>query len=222
MQRRAEALGIQADRLPLGVSLQNWPLNAARAVLQSPVRLLHVGSLNAVKDHDTLLHAVHVLQERGVDVRLDLIGVDTLNGHVQRTAAELGLADLTTFHGHVAHADLPKHYAAADIVVVSSQHESGPVVAQEAALSGRPVVGTRVGFLADWSPHAALAVPLGRPQALADALLTVMQDDALRIGLVSSAQQIARHEDADWSAARVLELYESIAAGARRTSSLSA
>jgi glycosyltransferase involved in cell wall biosynthesis len=222
MQRRAEALGIRAERLPLGVSLQNWPVAEPRAALQSPVRLLHVGSLNAVKDHGTLLRTVRLLQNRGVDSRLDLIGIDTLNGQVQRLAAELDVAERTSFHGHVAQAELLAHYAAADIVVVSSQHESGPVVAQEAGLSGKPVVGTRVGFLADWAPAAALAVPVGKPQALADALVTVLQDDALRLQLARAAQQIAKSEDADWSAARVLEIYEGIAGRARRPPSLSA
>jgi glycosyltransferase involved in cell wall biosynthesis len=221
MQRRAEALGIQAERLPLGVSLQHWPQGRPRAGLQTPVRLLHVGSLNRVKDHGTLLQATRLLQDRGIDYRLDLIGLDTLDGQVQRIAAELGIAQRTTFHGYVPHAELPAHYEAADVVIVSSQHESGPVVAQEAALSGRPVVGTRVGFIADWEPLAAVAVPVAEPRALADALIELFQDDARRLRFACNSQEIARTEDADWSAERVLDLYEQVARRVRRTTSLS-
>ena len=35
-----------------------------------------------MKDHETLLRAFHLLIERGVDARLDVVGEDTLNGAV--------------------------------------------------------------------------------------------------------------------------------------------
>ena len=57
-----------------------------------PWRLLHVGSLNRVKDHPTLLAAFAEIAAVGGDVSLDCVGEDTLGGEMQALARRLGIA----------------------------------------------------------------------------------------------------------------------------------
>lgn len=51
------ALGVTAQRVPLGVDLRAWPPAPPRARSGDVARLLHVASLNPVKDQTTLLRA---------------------------------------------------------------------------------------------------------------------------------------------------------------------
>ena len=77
----------------------------------------------------------------------------------------------------------------------------------EAAAVGVPTVGTAVGHLAEWSPHAALAVPCQDPAALASALGSVLEDEDLRLRLADEAHRRAALEDADHTARKFDELY---------------
>src|SRR4051794_31379565 len=75
----ARAHGVEADIIPLGVDTALFTLHEHPAG-GPPYRLLHVASLNPVKDQATLLQAVHLLRMRDVDVALDLVGEDTMQG----------------------------------------------------------------------------------------------------------------------------------------------
>jgi glycosyltransferase involved in cell wall biosynthesis len=210
MVRRAAALGIRAIRLPLGIDLQRWPPVPARGV-SSEWRLLQVGGINRVKDNRTMLAAMQLLKTRGLKCRLDIVGVDTLNGTVQASARALGLADEVTFHGFVPHPELRAFYLRADALIVSSRHESGPVAALEAAVSGVAVIGSQLGFLSDWAPAGAIAVPPRQPELLAQAISELLTDPERARRIADNAQHRAIAEDADWSAERVGELYRSLA-----------
>ncbi|HSL72607.1 MAG TPA: glycosyltransferase, partial [Longimicrobiales bacterium] len=90
MQRLARAYGLELERLPLGIALDRWPRTPPRATRQDPARLLHVGSINQVKDQDTLLRAAQALRDRGGKFQLDIVGLDTLDGRLQARAGSLG------------------------------------------------------------------------------------------------------------------------------------
>jgi glycosyltransferase involved in cell wall biosynthesis len=212
MREHAAALGIAADRVPFGVAVDGWPCRAPRPRDPSvPARLVHVGSLNRVKDQGTLLRAFRVLLDQGADCHLDVVGEDTLDGELQRLAASLELAGRITFHGFVPHDALRTIVAGADLFLLTSRHESGPLVVLEAAIVGVPTVGTAVGHLADWAPDAAVAVPVGDSRALAHEVATLLADEERRLRIATLAQARASAEDADWSAARILDRYEALA-----------
>ncbi len=211
MQRAAAALVIRAERLPWGVALDRLPAAMPRArPIDRPARLLFVGSLNRVKDPSCLLHAAKVLRDREIPFHLDLIGEDLSSGELERLARNLGLAPVARFHGFLTQDRLFEMMAAADLLLVSSRHEADPVVALEAAIAGTPTVGTAVGHLADWAPDAAAVVAPSEPTALAEAVIEVLRDDGRRVAMALSAQQRAVREDSDWSARRVLEIYEQL------------
>jgi glycosyltransferase involved in cell wall biosynthesis len=205
--------GAEARRVPLGVDLQRWPLLAPRRRQRgAQARLVHVASLNRVKDQTTLLRAARVLADRGCDFRLDVVGEDTLHGEMQALAAELQLTPRVTFHGFLTQRELRPLVERADLAVISSRHEAGPLAVLEAAAAGVPTVGTAVGHIAEWSPHAARAVPCSDPGALAAAIAEVIECEDLRLRLADEALQRAGREDADHTA----RLYEELS---RRRSS---
>ena len=202
------AFGITAQRVPLGVDLEKWPPLAPRARRQAQARLIHVASLNRVKDQSTLLHALAAVAATGLDFRMDVVGVDTLHGEMQRLAQTLGLEQRVHFHGFKTQSELRPMMEAADLLVMSSRHEAGPLAVLEAAVAGVPTVGTAVGHIAEWAPSAALAVPVGNPARLAQALCMVLSNEDCRLYLARSAQGRALVEDADCTARAFESLHQ--------------
>ena len=209
MERLARAHGANPIVIPLGVDTNMFHPPEPRPG-GPPWRLLTVANLNPVKDHRTLIHAFRLVVDRLGDVRLDLAGEDTMRGAVQDLVAQQALDDRVVFHGAVANPNVVPLYRDAHLFVLSSRHEAAPIVALEAAASCLPIVGTRVGYLADWSPAAARAVPTANPKALADAIVELLNDPPARRRLASSAHEWAVAHDADWSAAEFARLYASL------------
>lgn len=200
-------LGIDAERIPLGVDLGAWPRSPPRRRGAGPARLIHVASLNRVKDQAMLLRALSILARRGIDFTMDVVGVDTLDGAVQRLATELSLGGRMRFAGFMTQRELRPLLEASDVLVMASRHEAGPVVALEAAIAGVPTVGTAVGHLVEWARFAALTAPVGDAAALADVIGRVLEDEGLRLRLASAAQRLAIAEDADFTARAFETLY---------------
>jgi glycosyltransferase involved in cell wall biosynthesis len=205
----AAAAGRAAVRVPLGVPPAPGGPVAHRA---GPPRLLFVGSLNRVKDPFTLLEAFRRIVDAEREARLDVVGEDTLGGAVQRRAAELGLGAQVRFHGFVPAAGLAAHYRSTQLLLVTSRHEAGPVVALEAAAWGVPMVGTHVGHLADAAGDWAETAAVGDAGGLADAALALVRDPERRARMGRSALAWARANDADATAERFEALYRRLVA----------
>lgn len=207
----ASSHGVVPLRVTLGVDLLHWPVRPPRPrVPGQPARLVHVASLNRAKDQGTLLLASQLLARAGVAFHLDVIGEDTLGGQIQRMASSLDLLNRVTFHGFQPQPHVYSLVAAADLMVIASRHEAGPVAVLEAAAVGVPTVGTDVGHLHDMAPKAAVTVKVGDANALAHGIAAVLEDDARRLSLASAAQDIALREDADWTARKFESIYDEL------------
>ena len=199
-------IGVRAQRVPLGVDLETWP---ARAPVrrEGVARLIHVASLNRVKDQPTLLRALAHLADSGVDFHLDVVGEDTLQGCIQNSVMGTPLASRVTFHGFLTQRRLRPFIEAAHVLVMSSRHETGPLVMLEAALVGVPTVSTAVGHATEWAPHAARCVPVGDAPALARATQELLDNEDLRLRVARAAYERAKVENADLTSASFEALY---------------
>jgi glycosyltransferase involved in cell wall biosynthesis len=202
--------------VPLGVDASRFSLS--RRDEHPPWRLLRVASLNAVKDYPTLLRALSLLVRRGLDVHLDVAGEDTMNGAAQAMAGALGVDARVTFHGVLPTDRLAALYARAHLHVVSSRHEAAGVAILEASAAGVATVGTVVGYVADWHPSKALAVPVRDPSALADAIGDLLGDRRRREQLAAAAREWTLAHDADWTAGEFDRIYRQVCGQARRPS----
>jgi glycosyltransferase involved in cell wall biosynthesis len=209
-----QTFGVQAQRVSLGVDLRKWPPLAPRPRRGGPARLIHVASLNHVKDQSTMLHALERLAKTGVDFEMDIVGADTLQGEIQELICRLNLDGRVRFLGFRTQRELRPLVESADLLVLSSRHEAGPVALLEAAVVGVPAVGTAVGHFAEWAPSAALAVPVANPERLADAIHTMLADEDLRLRVARAAQCRALSEDADYTARTFEALYQRLVGGA--------
>lgn len=133
-----------------------------------------VGRLAPQKDMPTFLRAVARAAAELPDLHALVIGEGRERAALERLASGLGIAGQVTFTGPLANpADA---MVAADVVVVSSLWESGPLVLFEAMLLGRPVVTTRVGMAEDLvhPGETGHLVPVGDDGAIAAGMVALL------------------------------------------------
>jgi len=204
IREAARGLGFDVAGVPLGVDTGVFrPGAGARS--PGPPRLLFVGSLNAVKDPDTLLRAFERILREEPAARLTVAGVDTTSGRVPAL-----FGDRVTYLGHVPTPRIATLLRETDLLIVTSRHEAGPLVVLEAAATGVPTVGTAVGHVMDLAPHAAVAVPIGDGGALASHAVRLLRDGVERERLGSAARDWAVAHDADATAAAFESIYREI------------
>jgi glycosyltransferase involved in cell wall biosynthesis len=208
MARLARPHRVTPDVIPIGVDVALFkPTDVPDG---PPWRLLHVASLNPVKDQPTLLEALRQLVERIPQVHLDIAGEDTIGGELQALAQRLGVAQHVTFHGFQTTESLIGLYQRAHLFVLSSRHEAAGVAVLEAAACSVAAVGTHVGYLADWSPDRALTVAPGDASALADGIASLLANPITRQRLASAARAWTLGHDADWTATQFDRLYREL------------
>jgi glycosyltransferase involved in cell wall biosynthesis len=175
---------------PLGVDTVMFHSAGRRP--ETPTVLVNVGALQAVKGHADLLRAFRFVVDREPNVTLRIAGVGELRAELETLSAELNLYDRVQFVGEVRHDQLPDVYRRATMFVQASYHEAQGMAVLEAAACGLPIVGTRVGALADLAPDAAVATPPGDPIRLGQNILTVLSDAASLQALGHAAQDCAQ------------------------------
>jgi glycosyltransferase involved in cell wall biosynthesis len=143
----------------------------------------------------------------GVNFEMKVVGEDTLHGEMQAMTLELGLSERVRFLGFLPQRQLRPLVEAADLMVLSSRHEAGPLAMLEAAVAGVPTVGTAVGHIHEWSPAAAASVPVGDWVHLAKTIGQLLEDEDLRLRIAREALQRAVREDADYTADCFQALY---------------
>jgi len=142
--------------IPCGVNLSTFqPIERAAARkklgLQDDEKIiLFVGRFTASKGIERLLDAMTYLKHHP-KLKLVIIGGD---GHdapdsvkLKKLSLKLGVSNMTKLVGRVDQDNLPPYYCAADLLAVSSYHESFGLVALESLACGTPVVATEVGAM---------------------------------------------------------------------------
>jgi glycosyltransferase involved in cell wall biosynthesis len=142
------------------------------------VSLLSVGALVPRKGYDVLVAAL--AQIRHLPWRLALVGDTTRSAlTAQRLRDEIarhGLAGRISLRGVVSADELASLYAHADLFVLPSRFEGYGMAFAEAIAHGVPVVGTRVGAIAQTVPkRAGVLVPPDDAPALAGALQRLIE-----------------------------------------------
>lgn len=182
--------GVEPALLPHGVDLSRFTPNGTSPAPAGQLRVLAVGRFVEKKGFAVLLQAADRLDR----VSIRLLGSGPLEGKLRNQSAPLG--GRIVFAGVRTHADLPREYSQADVVVVPSVVDSTgdrdglPNVLLEAMASGRAVVASDVAAVSTAVQHGrtGLLVPPNDPQALAAALRRLRDDPALRARLGAAAR----------------------------------
>ncbi|MEQ1860616.1 MAG: glycosyltransferase [Chthoniobacteraceae bacterium] len=188
--------GIPRDRLhPIynGINLALFhPAEhlAIRRELRLPLDariVLFVGNFVAIKNPVLLVQAIARLREDPAfaNVLLVMIGGGPLEGEITFQASRGGMSECVMLAGRLAAPMVAKFMQAADVLCLPSDNEGVPNVILEAFATGRPVVASNVGGIAEVhnAPHLGRLVPPRDLDALVGALGGVLSElpDAGRI-----------------------------------------
>jgi glycosyltransferase involved in cell wall biosynthesis len=178
----AELLGVDATVVPGGVDERFTPAAATGRSRPRPY-VLTVASQTARKNLRALVPAAQALAREGVDLLV-------AGGDRPQFAGEQGLTGLQLL-GHVPDDELPGLYAGAEAFVLPSVYEGFGLPVLEAMASGTPVVASDAAALPETCGGAArLVAP--EPDALADALVTLLADTRERERLTALGLERAR------------------------------
>ena len=126
----------------------------------------------------------------------------------QQLARELNLQEQIVFAGAVEENDLPALYTGADLFVFPSRYEGFGLPVLEAMACGTPVICSNTSSLPEVAGEAALLVDLHQPHALAQAIVRVLQDQALRQSLQEQGLEQAARFSWEHTAEKTLAAYE--------------
>jgi phosphatidylinositol alpha-mannosyltransferase len=209
-----EALGTDAVEIPNGVDVHALASAPLLDGYRRPGKtVLFLGRYNEPrKGMAVLLDALPKVVGRFGDVQLLVVG----RGDEEQLRGQAGeLVKHIRFLGLVDDAAKASAMRSADVYCApNTGGESFGIVLVEAMAAGTPVVASDLDafrrVLRDG--EVGCLVPVGNSAALADALIAVLQDDALRQRYVAAASEnVGRY---DWSvvAGQIMRVYETVAA----------
>lgn len=134
-----------------------------------------VGRLSPEKNHARLIAAFATVHRDRPDTRLLIVGDGYLRPSLEEQAERLGIADAVVFTRAVVN---PFAFvAAADCVVVSSDHEGQPMVILEAAVLHRAIVATRFASAAHALPGDAVHLVERSVEGVADGMRAFLRGE---------------------------------------------
>lgn len=172
-----------------GIEPAEFPASSGEPAVPT---LVWVARIDPLKDVETLLRAFAILRRSLPEVRLRIFG-SAANGNesylrrCQSLAAELGVDGHACFEGRIE--SVVDAYQAGHVVLLTSISEGFPYVVIEAMASGRPVVATDVGGVREAVGSTGLIVPPRNPEAIANACLSLLKNEARRRSLGSAARR---------------------------------
>ena len=208
--------GLEATIVFNGVDTDHFRPHSAepqlRRALAGEARhvVLMPGRFMPWKGHAYVIDAFAAL--RDLSARLVLVGDGETREHLEDQATALGLGDVVLFTGTVPHRDMPRYFAAADMVIGASlASETFGMVLAEAMACQRPVVASSWRGYDDVVIHGKTGerFKAGNPEDLAAVLRRLLVDDEARAAFgVAGRQHVSDLFRWDKVAARVQGVYD--------------
>jgi len=210
-------LGVDTARVAVVRNgLDAAPPQTLEAPRSTTPRVVVLSRLVPHKQIEDALRAVAVLRPVVPGLHLDIIGGGWWHDRLLRYAAQLGIAESVTFHGHVD--ELTKHAVVQRswVHVLPSSKEGWGLAVIEAAQHGVPTIGYRsAGGLTDSIVDGVTGLLVDGPDELVQGLQRLLSDRVLRAEL--GAKAAARSREFSWpqSATAMRTVLDTVHAGDR-------
>jgi glycosyltransferase involved in cell wall biosynthesis len=222
---RLVAMGVRADKVTVVLNSPSlvrfdptrYPGRAFCA--DGTLRIVYAGALTPTYELEVAIDAVARLgaAKPELPVALEIYGRGDAEPPLRARAAELGIAERVTFHGRIPIEDVPAAIAAADIGIAPTRRDpftdfSLSTKIFEYGAMGKPVVASRLPLVERTFPPGSVAVYApGDPEALAAAILAIVDDPSAREAAVERTMVRIRELSWEHEADRLMALFERLA-----------
>jgi glycosyltransferase involved in cell wall biosynthesis len=171
-----------------------------------------VANLRSEKGYEDLIEAARLVTAADLEreVRFVAVGQGPLEPSVRAWHGASGLGDRFQLLGYQP--DAVQLMSGFDLFVLASHHEGLPVAVMEAQTQGLAVVATHVGGLPEvvHEGHTGRLVPPHRPDLLAGAIRTMVEDEAARRAMGEAARRASARFDARRATAHLEHRYREL------------
>ncbi len=187
-------LGVRPEKIKViynGVDENVFVPSKSRAK-RDYVSVVSVARIDPIKDIKTMMRAAALILKSNKNVRFSVFGSVSVESYYKECLElkeELQLGDEFEFKGHSS--DMASVYQDADIIALSSISEAFPYTVVEAMMTGKPVVTTGVGGVGEALGGCGVIVQPRDHRKLAEGLLKLIKDKALRDSMGSDARERA-------------------------------
>ncbi len=178
--------------------------------LENKKVIFFLGRLVPYKGIEYLITAYKKVKEEVKDSALVIAGNGPLEPELKKLAADLRLEDVTFTTANED--DIPEYYAACDVFVLPSitRQEAFGIVLLEAMSSGKPVISTKISGMPYVVGDAGIVVSPKDSDALAAAIIRILTDKNLRVGMGRRARERVEKEfNKECAAEKTLKVYRS-------------
>lgn len=191
--------GVPVERITIARPGTDRPLG--RVPKSDPPLILSVGIQVPRKGHDVLIRALAKLRDRRWQAVIVGSALDAEHAALlARLVTELDLSAKVRLVGRVSGEELARLYGQASLFALATRYEGYGIVFDEAMVHGLPIVSCATGAVPDTvAPAAGLLVPPDDPDAFAQALARVLDDEAAR-ALMAGAATAAGASLPGWAA----------------------
>ncbi|MEM9953286.1 MAG: glycosyltransferase [Chloroflexota bacterium] len=174
-----------------------------------PIKLITVGGFDQLyKAQDILIQAVIACRQRGLDIRLTLVGDGTQRMILKTLASDI--SEFVTFTGNLRAGDeVREQLQQSDVFVLPSRQEGLPRAMIEAMAIGLPCIGSEVGGFSELLAKEDL-VPPNNVQALAAKIMAVAHDPVRLSQMAKRNFKRAQAYHIDYLRERRIAFYQSV------------
>lgn len=175
--------------------------------------IVTVGRLVPIKNHETILRAFRLVQERIPDSELVLVGDGEQRDQLEALAETLGIVDSVRFTGNISRDHVYELLAEADLFALASESEGFCVAAIEAMAHGVPVVVSDIPTLNEVVGEAGVFADPNDPSHFATTMKILLSDpdEWTRLSHLGS-DRVRKRFPLDQTAKQYVEVYEECAA----------
>jgi glycosyltransferase involved in cell wall biosynthesis len=209
-------------------SLEHWPkiqvvhcglgadyLQQAITPVPEVPQLVCVGRLCEQKGQLLLVQAVQKLRDKGVAMKLVLVGDGELRSPIENLIQQYQLTDQITITGWASGAAVREYLLASRAMVLPSFAEGLPVVIMEAFALGRPVISTYVAGIPELVKPGVTGwlVPAGSVDDLVKAMraMLTMNGKLLTEMAAIGRQEVEEHHDVHREAQKLAQHFHTYA-----------
>ena len=152
--------------------------------------MIFIGRLTYPKNPQRLMQVCALAKQKKPDIRLAVVGTGELDDETKVLCAELGVEGNVEFLGFQSNPMKMLHDSKS--MILTSRWEGTPMCALEAMALGVPVVSTPTDGLVDLLEDGVTGFLCENDQDLADRIVTLATDDALRQKMSAAAASEAK------------------------------